>query len=155
MLTTTRDADEIVFVEHGVVRERGAHAALLALRGRYWSMLQEQASAPATDATLSSVADNVDQTVRAPEAHPRHSDLDQVQQQPSSAVDEVVTPLADQKGPDDVDVTEDAENLASKDDEEAGIRGISDRFAGGPSDFFFNLKQNLAATLGIGSGRGR
>jgi ATP-binding cassette subfamily B protein len=41
-ISAVRDADHIVVLGEGRVVERGTHAELLALRGRYWSLLRRQ-----------------------------------------------------------------------------------------------------------------
>jgi ATP-binding cassette subfamily B protein len=41
-ISAVRDADLIVVLDDGRVVERGTHAELLALRGRYWSLLRRQ-----------------------------------------------------------------------------------------------------------------
>lgn len=44
-LATIADADQILVVEDGTIVERGTHAELLGLRGRYWSMWEAQTEA--------------------------------------------------------------------------------------------------------------
>jgi subfamily B ATP-binding cassette protein MsbA len=41
-LSTIRRADQILVVEHGRVVERGTHAELYALNGRYWDLYTKQ-----------------------------------------------------------------------------------------------------------------
>jgi ABC-type multidrug transport system fused ATPase/permease subunit len=41
-LSTIEAADQVVYLEHGEVRERGRHAELLALRGAYYHLHQQQ-----------------------------------------------------------------------------------------------------------------
>jgi ABC-type bacteriocin/lantibiotic exporter with double-glycine peptidase domain len=41
-LSTVRDADQIVVLDGGVIVERGTHAELLRLRGRYHALVQAQ-----------------------------------------------------------------------------------------------------------------
>ena len=41
-LSTLRDADELVVIEHGKVAERGTHKELLAQEGEYFNMVQDQ-----------------------------------------------------------------------------------------------------------------
>ncbi|MEO1931870.1 MAG: ATP-binding cassette domain-containing protein, partial [Pseudohongiella sp.] len=38
-LSTIRDADEIIYLDGGVVVERGAHDELMVLKGRYYSLV--------------------------------------------------------------------------------------------------------------------
>ena len=104
------------------MRERGSHAELVAQRGRYWSMLQEQAVAPHEPAATSTLADapaadDVECAASASEAHDHHRHGVEASK-PHAHDDQLAVAT---KG----DVDED--NVASSDDEEAGIRGISDR----------------------------
>ena len=41
-LSTIRNADEIIVLENGTIRERGTHESLLALRGLYYETWQAQ-----------------------------------------------------------------------------------------------------------------
>jgi len=41
-LSTVRDADEIIVLEHGEVKERGKHLDLLALNGVYKNLVSRQ-----------------------------------------------------------------------------------------------------------------
>ena len=41
-LSTVRDADEIIVLEHGEVKERGKHQDLLALNGVYKNLVSRQ-----------------------------------------------------------------------------------------------------------------
>ena len=41
-LSTVRDADEIIVLEHGEVKERGKHQDLLALNGVYKNLVRRQ-----------------------------------------------------------------------------------------------------------------
>lgn len=41
-LSTVRDADEIIVMKHGEVKERGKHADLLALNGFYKKLISRQ-----------------------------------------------------------------------------------------------------------------
>ncbi|MBW4580253.1 MAG: peptidase domain-containing ABC transporter [Tildeniella nuda ZEHNDER 1965/U140] len=43
-LTTIRNADRILLMDHGTVVEEGTHAALMSLRGRYYCLYQQQDS---------------------------------------------------------------------------------------------------------------
>jgi len=45
-LSTIRDADEIIVLDHGRVLERGTHDTLVAKRGRYYAMLHAQDDSP-------------------------------------------------------------------------------------------------------------
>ncbi|MEG2876382.1 MAG: multidrug ABC transporter ATP-binding protein, partial [Hydrogenoanaerobacterium sp.] len=38
-LSTIRDADKILVIEHGCVRESGTHATLMAQKGAYYQMV--------------------------------------------------------------------------------------------------------------------
>ncbi len=40
-LSTVREADEILYLSDGVILERGRHEDLIALRGRYWNLVEE------------------------------------------------------------------------------------------------------------------
>jgi ABC-type multidrug transport system fused ATPase/permease subunit len=62
-LSTVRDADEIIVLHAGAIAERGTHDQLLAARGRYHALWQQQAAA-ATGAT----ADGAAAAVAAPVA---------------------------------------------------------------------------------------
>ena len=37
-LSTVRDADAIMVLEHGTIMERGTHEQLLAMKGRYYEL---------------------------------------------------------------------------------------------------------------------
>jgi ATP-binding cassette subfamily B protein len=50
-LQSARRTDRILVVEHGRIVEQGSHEALLAARGRYWSMWQASESIAAEDPT--------------------------------------------------------------------------------------------------------
>jgi ATP-binding cassette subfamily B protein len=41
-ISAVRDAHHIIVLDAGRVVERGTHAELIALRGRYWSLLRRQ-----------------------------------------------------------------------------------------------------------------
>ena len=41
-ISAIRDASWIIVLEKGVLVEQGKHADLMALRGRYWSLLRRQ-----------------------------------------------------------------------------------------------------------------
>jgi len=44
-LSTVRDADDIIVLHEGTIAERGTHDELVALRGRYYALWQQQAAA--------------------------------------------------------------------------------------------------------------
>ncbi|WP_299788350.1 hypothetical protein [uncultured Marivita sp.] len=48
-LSTTRDADMIVYMESGNVRETGTHDQLMALRGGYWQLQSGAQGRPSRD----------------------------------------------------------------------------------------------------------
>ena len=56
-ISAIRDADEILVLDEGRVVEHGRHEALLALRGRYWSLLKRQQLADAVDEAPDQAAD--------------------------------------------------------------------------------------------------
>jgi ABC-type multidrug transport system fused ATPase/permease subunit len=47
-ISTVKDADQIIYLEHGRITERGTHAELLALNGAYASLYQKQLLEEAT-----------------------------------------------------------------------------------------------------------
>jgi len=61
-ISAIRDATWIIVLEKGMVVEQGRHPELMALRGRYWSLLRRQqlldsveSDALATDVTASTI----------------------------------------------------------------------------------------------------
>ncbi len=48
-ISAIRDTDQILVLDHGRVVEQGQHEALLAARGRYWSLLRRQQLADSVD----------------------------------------------------------------------------------------------------------
>jgi len=49
-ISAIRDASWIIVLERGAVVEQGRHAELMALRGRYWSLLRRQQLLDAVEA---------------------------------------------------------------------------------------------------------
>ena len=41
-LNTVQKADKIILLEHGQIQEQGNHEELLALKGKYYALYQEQ-----------------------------------------------------------------------------------------------------------------
>ncbi|KAE9551864.1 hypothetical protein FO519_004913, partial [Halicephalobus sp. NKZ332] len=41
-LSSIQNSDSIIFVENGKVRERGKHAELLQMKGKYYNLIQKQ-----------------------------------------------------------------------------------------------------------------
>ena len=41
-VSSVKDCDEIIYLENGVIAERGTHEELLDLRGRYYEIYKEQ-----------------------------------------------------------------------------------------------------------------
>jgi ATP-binding cassette subfamily B protein len=57
--STVRQADRIVFLEHGRLVEQGTHVELMALGGRYASLFRMQASAYTGDYTLTEIVEEL------------------------------------------------------------------------------------------------
>ena len=55
-LSTVRDADQILVLDHGRIVERGTHGDLLAMEGRYHRLYTNQATRETSERVLSSVA---------------------------------------------------------------------------------------------------
>jgi ATP-binding cassette subfamily B protein len=48
-LSTIRDADVILVMEHGAIVEQGSHEMLLAAKGAYWRLYQAQFAGAAAE----------------------------------------------------------------------------------------------------------